>query len=68
MLELRSELLANLSQRFLARTIKLVLGPQVPSCLSTSCRKNSALKCPRDWLLGQFQIPATMSAALHGQE
>lgn len=28
MLELRSELLAALGRRFLARTIKLVLGPQ----------------------------------------
>ena len=28
-IELRSEILANLSRRFMARTIKLVLGPQV---------------------------------------
>ena len=28
-IELRSEILANLSRRFMARTIKLVFGPQV---------------------------------------
>lgn len=41
-LELRAELIAALSRRFVARTIKLIFGPQVrPSSLPLICQRLS---------------------------
>ena len=64
MLELRSELLGNLSQRFMARTIKLVLGPQVrcysrllPSAAQTS------LWMSQEYRMGSVKVFPVMHAA-----
>lgn len=44
--EMRAELLANLSRRFFARTIKMIFGPQVcaPSCGNFFSAGNTALR------------------------
>ncbi len=63
-LELRAELIAALSRRFLARTIKLIFGPQVsqfPPLWRILRRLFSLYKCRRCPRPAELRVPCLVS-------